>query len=102
MSKITFGFLRISFEKDFEIIVDEKSGQKYFQSGHDYYDADSICGGMTIMLDENGKPDRLTREEIEYLKSIAHPINIEAEGAAYGRIRHKKKEPCVAYIYREF
>lgn len=102
MEKIKFGFIIIAFEKNFEIIVDENSGQKYIMSGHDYYDADSICSGLTVMYNENGKPDRLTKEQIEYLKSIAVDLSLEADRADYDYIRWKKKKTTVAYYHKEF
>ena len=54
MEKIKVGFLIISFRKNIEILVDENTGNKYLMTGHDFYENDNYCSGLTLMLDENG------------------------------------------------
>ena len=96
------GFIVISLRRNVEIYIDELTGNKYLLVGHDYYEPKSYTSGLTQMLDENGKPERYTREQIEYLKSKAMNINDVPTGAAYQHLRNKRKEPSIAYQYFEF
>lgn len=97
MEKIKIGFLIISFRKNIEIYVDENTGMKYLMTGHDYYEGDCYCSGLTPMYDENGKPDRYSKEQVAYLKSIALDISRDENRGTYQSTRRKRKTANVAY-----
>ena len=101
MEKIKVGFLIISFRKNIEILVDENTGNKYLMTGHDFYENDNYCSGLTLMLDENGKPDKYTKEQIAYLKSIATDYTRDENRGLYRTNRRKAKNEMVAYDYIE-
>ena len=99
MGKIKTGFIIIAYPKNIEIYVDVLSGNKYLMTGHEYHEGDNYCSGLTQMLDESGKPDRYTKEEIEYLKSIATDITIPSNHSRYSHDRRDRREVTVAYYY---
>lgn len=103
MTKIKLGYLILSFPDTIEIYVDEFTGVKYIMTGHDYYEGDCYCSGLTPLIDENGKPEKFTKEEVAYLKTLATNISdtLSSDSGLYQRRRRKRRTPEVAYYSME-
>lgn len=78
------------------IVIDVQTRIKYIHSHFSWRgDQMRFTGGLSPLLQPNGKPMQISEEELEYLKSIA-------VDAAFDEIKWLNTDPAVSYIKRTF